>query len=97
MTILQQTVQAKRSEILRLAAQRGATRVRIFGSVVHGKAESGSDLDLLVAFEPNRSLLDLIGLKQDLQDLLGRDVDIVSENGVSPYLRDRILQDAQPL
>lgn len=97
MISLEQTVQAKRNDILRLATQYGATRVRIFGSVVRGKADSDSDLDLLVAFEPDRSLLDLIGLKQDLRDLLGREVDVVSERGVSPYLRDRILQDAQPL
>ncbi len=87
----------KREDILRLAQQYGATRLRIFGSVVRGTATEQSDIDFLVAFEPDRSLLDLIGFKQDLQDLLGRKIDVVSEGGLSPYLKDRILREAQPL
>ena len=97
MTAVQQLLRERRTAILQLATQHGARRVRIFGSIVRGTATEGSDIDLLVAFEPDRSLLDLIGFKQDLQELLGRPVDVVSEGGLSPYLKDRILQEAQPL
>ena len=97
MTASEQLLQKRRSDILRLATQHGAKRVRVFGSVIRGTATEASDIDLLVAFEPDRRLLDLIGFKQDLQELLGRKVDVVSEGGLSPYLKDRILQEAQPL
>lgn len=61
----------RREEILRLAGQRGAHSLRVFGSVARGEANENSDLDLLVAWEPDRSLLDHAGLVQDLQELLG--------------------------
>ena len=97
MTAVQQLLRERRTDILQLATQHGARRVRIFGSIIRGTATESSDIDLLVAFEPDRSLLDLIGFKQDLQELLGRPVDVVSEGGLSPYLKDRILHEAQPL
>ena len=56
-----------------------------------------SDLDLLVEFEPGRSLLDHIALAQDLQDLLGREVDVVTEGGLHWYIRDRVCREAVPL
>jgi uncharacterized protein len=83
-----------RATILRIAAQHGARNVRVFGSVARGTDSETSDLDLLVAMEPGRSLLDLVALNQDLQDALGRPVDVVTEGGLSPYLRDRILAEA---
>ena len=97
MTAVEELLRDKREEILRLARRHGATRVRVFGSVIRRSATESSDIDFLVTFEPSRSLLDLIGMKQDLQDVLGKKVDLVSEGGVSPYLRDRILHEAQPL
>jgi len=97
MTAIQQLLHDRRTDILQLATRHGARRVRIFGSIIRGTATENSDIDLLVAFEPDRSLLDLIGFKQDLQELLGREIDVVSEGGLSPYLKDRILQEAQPL
>jgi len=97
MTAVERLLQERRNDILQLATQHGARRVRIFGSIIRGTATESSDIDLLVAFEPDRSLLDLIGFKQDLQELLGREIDVVSEGGLSPYLKDRILQEAQPL
>lgn len=81
----------KRDAILALAARHGASNVRIFGSVAEGKADDVSDVDFLVDMEPGRSLLDLGGLLMDLQDLLGRKVDVVTEAG----LRDRIRQSVQ--
>ena len=97
MTAVERLLQERRTDILQLATRHGARRVRIFGSIIRGTATEGSDIDFLVAFEPDRSLLDLIGFKQDLQDLLGMQIDVVSEGGLSPYLKDRILREAQPL
>jgi len=87
----------KRQEILRLAAQHGAFNVRVFGSVARGEAGPESDVDFLVDLEPGRSLLDLGGLLADLQELLSRDVDLVTEKGLRARLRDRVLQEAVAL
>lgn len=87
----------KREDILRLAGQWGARDVRVFGSVARGDASPSSDVDFLVEFEPGRSLLDHGGLVMDLQDLLGCEVDLVSEGGMRPRFRDRVLKEAVPL
>jgi predicted nucleotidyltransferase len=60
-------------------------------------AKAGSDLDLLVTLGEGHSLLDLVGLKQDLEDLVHRSVDVVTEKALSPYLRERVLSEAVPL
>ena len=87
----------RRAEILKLAEQRGARNLRVFGSVARGEAKDTSDLDLLVEWEPGRSLLDHVALKQDLEDLLGVSVDIGSERGLHWFIRDNVLQEAVPL
>jgi len=84
-------------EINRIARKHGAVRLRVFGSHASGKTTEASDLDLLVDFEPGRDLLDLVGLKQELEALLGQKVDVVEEEGLSPYLREKIIQEARPL
>jgi predicted nucleotidyltransferase len=84
-------------EILRIAHSHGARTVRVFGSRARGDATAESDLDLLISLEPGRSLLDVVAIKQDLEDLLGFSVDVVTEGGLSPYLRDSILAEALPL
>ncbi|MEE9295488.1 MAG: nucleotidyltransferase family protein [Phycisphaerae bacterium] len=86
-----------RDLILRVAARHGAGNVRVFGSCARGDAGSDSDIDLLVDLEPGRTLLDHVGLWQELQELLGRKVDVVVEGGISPYLQERILAEARPL
>lgn len=86
-----------RDRILGLAARYGAGNVRVFGSHARGDARDGSDLDLLVDFENNRTLLEHVGLWQDLEELLGCRVDVVLTGGISPYLQDRILAEAEPL
>ena len=87
----------KRKRILKAAAKRGARNVRVFGSAARGNAKKSSDIDLLVDMENGRTLLDLVSLTQDLQRLLARKVDIVTERGLSPYLRGRIISQAVPL
>lgn len=88
---------ANRVEILRLAGQHGARNVRLFGSAARGEATAASDLDILVDFESGRSLLDRIALIQDLEDLLGIDVDVVTERAVHRELQADIVRNAQPL
>ena len=90
-------LQDKREAILSLAAQHGARNVRVFGSAARGDAGPDSDVDFLVDLEPRRSLLDLGGLLMDLKELLGREVDVVTEPGLHWYIRDRILREAVPL
>ena len=87
----------QREAILRLAAKYGARNVRVFGSAIHGETTENSDVDILVDLDENRSLLDQVALKQDLEELLGTDVDVVVEGGISPYLEERILSEAVPL
>jgi len=94
---MNQLLRAKRDDILQLAAKYGAHNVRVFGSVARGEAGSASDVDLLVNMEEGRSFLDLTGLWLDLQDLLGCPVDLLTDGGVSPYLRERIYAEAVPL
>lgn len=92
-----EVLKSKRAEIARLAARYGVERVRIFGSLARGQATPDSDIDFLVVFKRGKTLLDLIGFRQDLEELLGRKVDVVSERGVSPHLRNRIFSEAVPL
>ena len=94
---IEEILKKKRDEILRTAARHGAYNVRVFGSAVRGEAGPDSDVDFLVEMEPGRSLFDLGGLLMDLQALLGREVDVVTERGLHWYIRDRVLAEAKPL
>ena len=87
----------KRKDILRIASKYGARNVRIFGSLARGEAREDSDIDILVDLEPGRSLFDLGGLLMDLQNLLAQKVDVVTEKGLRPRIRDRVLKEALPL
>ena len=94
----------RREEILRIIAENrdairacGALRLALFGSVARGEAREDSDIDLLVDVESGRSLLDIVGLWLDLQELLGRKVDLLTEGGISHHLRGIILAEARPL
>jgi uncharacterized protein len=90
-------LQAQRAKILELAARHGVRNVRVFGSIARGDAGASSDIDLLVDVEPARTLLDVIAFEQDLEELLGRSVDVLTDGGLSPYLRQRILAEAAAL
>lgn len=85
------------SRIRRVAGRHGITHLRVFGSRAAGRAQVGSDLDLLVDVAPGRDLLDLVEFKLDLEDLLGCAVDVVTPKGLSPYLREAIMRQARPL
>lgn len=87
-------IREHRQEILRIAAEYGASEVRIFGSTAKGRSSAGSDIDVLVRLQPGRSLFDIVALKQDLEDLLGRKVDLVTEASISPYIREQVLKEA---
>ena len=90
-------IQTHRAQLLSLARQRGVTAVRVFGSMSRGEGQEGSDVDLLVTLAPGISALALGGLLLDAQDLLGRRVDVVTEAGLHPALRERVIADAIPL
>jgi uncharacterized protein len=94
---LQTLLKQKREQILQTAAHYGAYDVRVFGSVARGEADAASDIDLLVKLEPGRSLMDLGGLLYDLQNLLGTEVDVVTEKGLRPRLREQVIREAIPL
>lgn len=85
------------ADIAAVAARRGASNIRVFGSVARGDADSTSDVDLLVDLDPDRSLFDLGGLLMDLTDLLGTEVDVVTEASLKPRVRQRVLAEAVPL
>jgi hypothetical protein len=95
--LIAQRLADHRTRVLELAAQHGAENVRVFGSAARGDDRPDSDVDLLVRFERGRSLLDHVALEQDLEELLHCEVDVVPEDGMSPYLRERILAEAVPL
>jgi hypothetical protein len=92
-----QLLKTKREDILQVAAQHGASNLRIFGSVARGEPGQESDLDLLVDLEPGRSLLDHVALIQDLEDLLGCKVDVVESQALHWYIRDSVLREAVAL
>jgi len=77
----------------RRARGHGARRAGLFGSCARGEADAASDLDLLVELPPGASLLDLIGLEQDLSDELGPKVEATTYRALHPQLRDRVPRD----
>lgn len=94
---MDQLLQRNSEEISKIAASHGATDVRVFGSRSRGDAGPSSDLDLLVKLAPGRTLLDLVAIKQDLEDLLDCPVDVVTDESVSLYIRPQVLKDAVTL
>jgi hypothetical protein len=94
---IDQLLEEKREEIRRIAAIHGATNVRVFGSVARGEARQDSDLDLLVDAGPETSSWFPAGLVLDLEEILGCKVEVVTEKGLNPYLKERVLQEALPL
>jgi predicted nucleotidyltransferase len=94
---IDEILKSRREEILAFAAHCGAHNVRGFGSVARGEATTESDVDFLVEMDGTRSYFDLVRLLDGLEALLGRRVDIITDDGLSPYLRSRILSEATPV
>jgi uncharacterized protein len=86
-----------KEKICELASKYGAYNIRIFGSVAKGIADKSSDIDFLVDLETGRSLFDLGGLLVELQNLLNRNVDVLTEKGLHWYIREQVLKEAKPL
>ncbi len=96
--LLREKLEEKRNEILQIAAKHGAFNVRIFGSVVKNEETANSDIDFLIDYDPqNISSWFPGGLLMDWQDLLNCKVDIVTEKGLSPLIKEQILNEAKPL
>ena len=91
------TVAEIRRKVATLMSQRGVVRAGIFGSVARGEATDASDVDFLVEFEKGRTLVDLAGLRLDLCEALGRDVDVATPGSLHPKLRDQILGELVPV
>jgi predicted nucleotidyltransferase len=94
---IDELIRAKREEILQIAERYGASNVRVFGSVARGEADERSDIDFLVDLAPGRTLFDLGGLLMDLQETLGREVDVVTVPGLRDRIRERVLRESVPL
>lgn len=90
-------IESHRDELIALARRRGVTRVCVFGSMSRDDAADDSDVDLLVTLKPGTSALALGGLLMDAEELLGGRVDVVTEAGLHPAFRERVLADAVPL
>ncbi len=93
MTLMHE-LKANKEQIIDIAGSHGAIQISVFGSVAEQKDGPDSDIDFLVELEDNRSLLDLVAIKQDLEELLGRKVDVVTRNSVHHKLRDNIIKKA---
>lgn len=87
-------ISSKRDKIYALADKYGASHIRVFGSVARGTADERSDVDFLVDLSPGRSLFDLGGFLYELQQLFGRPVDVVTEAGLRPRIKDAVLREA---
>ena len=94
---MEELLRSRREKVLEIASRYGARNVRIFGSAARGECGPDSDVDLLVEMAPGRSLLDHVALMQDLEDLLGCKVDVVTEDALHWYVRERVLADAVSL
>ncbi len=87
-------IRRHRRKLNAAAAKRGATNLRVFGSVARGDDTEASDIDLLVDLAPGTGLLGLIGLQRELAELLGKDVDLIPASGLKADVRDAVLAEA---
>ena len=96
-TTIRQRLQDLRLDVLAVARRHGDSNLRIYGSIAKGQEHNGSDLDLLVDLAADQSLLGLIRLQQELEDLLGCPVDVTEAETLHPLIRSVILAQALPL
>lgn len=86
-----------RQKIIPVLKEHGVTRAAVFGSVAKGVSDEGSDVDIMVEFQADRSLLDLAALRLDLQKALGRDVDVLTYRSIHPRIREQVLRERVPI
>jgi predicted nucleotidyltransferase len=94
---IREVIGARREQIVAIARRHGARNVRVFGSVARGDADERSDVDFLVTFEPGTSLMDHAAMLVELEELLGRTVDVAPESALRPHVRERVMKEAVPL
>ena len=94
---MNEQIRAAREKALEILQKNGIKRAAFFGSIVRGEMTDESDIDILIEFEGRKSLLDLAGLKLDLEDALERRVDLLTYRSLHPMLKDRILAEQVPI
>ena len=94
---IEELLKTRRNQILEIAQKHGAHNLRVFGSVARGEGNEESDIDFLVEVGPAHSAWFPAGLVADLEDLLGVPVDVVTEDGLHWYIKERVLEEARPL
>jgi predicted nucleotidyltransferase len=97
MSITLDDLRKEREQIKKVAQKHGASNIRVFGSISRGEERPESDIDLLVDFEADRSLFDLVRLKLELEELLGHEVDLVTEKAMHRLIASRVIKEAIPL
>ncbi|HDD59762.1 MAG TPA: hypothetical protein ENF69_02315 [Euryarchaeota archaeon] len=85
----------KIKELIEILKKHGVKRVKVFGSYVRGEAKPDSDLDVIVDFSERKSLLEIVGIEQEVEDRLGIKVDLLTEKSISPYLKERIEKESK--
>ncbi len=85
----------KIKELIEILKKHGVKRVKVFGSYVRGEAKPDSDLDVIVDFSERKSLLEIVGIEQEVEDRLGIKVDLLTERSISPYLKERIEKESK--
>lgn len=91
------TVEDVKSRVVPVLLRHDVRRASLFGSIVRGEDTENSDIDILVEFKGDKSLLDLVGLKQELEEILGRTVDVVTFGSLHPLLKETILDEQKTL
>ncbi len=94
---LDKLITRNREAIIKIAQRNNAVNIRVFGSMVRGDAESDSDVDLLADLDINTSLLDRIAITQEIEDLLGRKIDLVTPDKLHRVIKDRVMKESIPL
>jgi predicted nucleotidyltransferase len=94
---LKEQIAQKRNTVVVVAQKYGATNIRLFGSVARGEERPDSDIDILVDLQPGRSIFDLGGLLMELEALFSRPVDVITEDGIKPRMRERIMKEVLPV
>ncbi len=83
-----------KKKIISILVKHGIKRILVFGSYARNEATLKSDLDLIVEFPEGTSLLDHVGIEIELSEVLNMKIDLLSQNGISPYIKDQVLKEA---